>query len=449
MFSLQEMITICEDQGEVRRLQSLVNRKSEECHLAAQAGTMLLEENELLKSKLEELESTKKHQVNYDENKRMPKKGYRTVTADPSLVTTQFDSNLAAEVQQYLLKQSRTLMSELSSEKEERQLLEYKYAELETSIAKLQTEKNKIELKTGIDYFNRGRQGEKVWDLEVSMKSMQTALQESQDDYLKSQNDNQRKALRLGILENKLQISGKKEMDWKSMQLDFEKRTKALKMQIDVNANKLCNTKVSAMDRCTQTIDLPKAGDEFPAHLRETIMTLQEEKSELQILLAGAQERYEIAVEESLSMTFPSLDVANLTLAYETASAEKSMTEESFTQTTTIILASVLSQTNNEFVNNTQNDMDLAEISEIYPEDMFFQDLDSEIGHIDTVLRRKLNTSILTGNSITSTPVDRLKCLTHMMMGSWFQKFNRHDKNAHLRFFWINPYSRYSKYLIL
>ncbi|KAI8826060.1 uncharacterized protein EV422DRAFT_617069 [Fimicolochytrium jonesii] len=32
--------------------------------------------------------------------------------------------------------------------------------------------------------------------------------------------------------------------------------------------------------------------------------------------------------------------------------------------------------------------------------------------------------------------------LTHTMVGSWFQKFNRHNKNPKLRYFWVNPYSR-------
>ncbi|KAI8916938.1 hypothetical protein DFJ77DRAFT_325822 [Powellomyces hirtus] len=35
-----------------------------------------------------------------------------------------------------------------------------------------------------------------------------------------------------------------------------------------------------------------------------------------------------------------------------------------------------------------------------------------------------------------------IQSLTHTMVGSWFQKFNRHNRNPQLRYFWVNPYSR-------
>ncbi|TPX63178.1 hypothetical protein SpCBS45565_g06819 [Spizellomyces sp. 'palustris'] len=35
-----------------------------------------------------------------------------------------------------------------------------------------------------------------------------------------------------------------------------------------------------------------------------------------------------------------------------------------------------------------------------------------------------------------------IECLTYTMIGSWFQKFNRHNRNPQLRYFWVNPYSR-------
>ncbi|KAJ3179308.1 hypothetical protein HDU87_002917 [Geranomyces variabilis] len=35
-----------------------------------------------------------------------------------------------------------------------------------------------------------------------------------------------------------------------------------------------------------------------------------------------------------------------------------------------------------------------------------------------------------------------IRSLTHTMIGSWFQKFNRHNRKPKLRYFWVNPYSR-------
>ncbi|KAJ3188012.1 hypothetical protein HDU85_006405 [Gaertneriomyces sp. JEL0708] len=41
------------------------------------------------------------------------------------------------------------------------------------------------------------------------------------------------------------------------------------------------------------------------------------------------------------------------------------------------------------------------------------------------------------------SPHDKgVESLTYTMIGSWFQKFNRHDRKPQLRYFWINPYSR-------
>ncbi|KAJ3168796.1 hypothetical protein HDU88_001121 [Geranomyces variabilis] len=35
-----------------------------------------------------------------------------------------------------------------------------------------------------------------------------------------------------------------------------------------------------------------------------------------------------------------------------------------------------------------------------------------------------------------------IRSLTHTMIGSWFQKFNRRNRKPKLRYFWVNPYSR-------
>ncbi|KAI9208968.1 uncharacterized protein BJ171DRAFT_172266 [Polychytrium aggregatum] len=35
-----------------------------------------------------------------------------------------------------------------------------------------------------------------------------------------------------------------------------------------------------------------------------------------------------------------------------------------------------------------------------------------------------------------------LESLTYTLIGSWFQKYNRHGKNPKLRYFWVNPFSR-------
>ncbi|TPX34683.1 hypothetical protein SmJEL517_g02742 [Synchytrium microbalum] len=38
--------------------------------------------------------------------------------------------------------------------------------------------------------------------------------------------------------------------------------------------------------------------------------------------------------------------------------------------------------------------------------------------------------------------VNPVECLTQTMIGSWFQKYDRRNKRSHLRFVWVNPYSR-------
>ncbi|KAJ3195888.1 Protein tilB [Irineochytrium annulatum] len=47
------------------------------------------------------------------------------------------------------------------------------------------------------------------------------------------------------------------------------------------------------------------------------------------------------------------------------------------------------------------------------------------------------------GDSFQVTQGSPIESLTQTMIGSWFQKYNRHGKNPKLRFFWVNPYTRF------
>lgn len=67
------------------------------------------------------------------------------------------------------------------------------------------------------------------------------------------------------------------------------------------------------------------------------------------------------------------------------------------------------------------------------------------IGTHETSLT-SLNSNIAKLNSNNepnlSNTLGDIECLTSTMLGSWFQKYNRHGKGTKMRFFWINPYSR-------
>ncbi|KAJ3394370.1 hypothetical protein HDU92_006949 [Lobulomyces angularis] len=60
--------------------------------------------------------------------------------------------------------------------------------------------------------------------------------------------------------------------------------------------------------------------------------------------------------------------------------------------------------------------------------------VDDDFSEVEEVFINNSNDEVEARNPV--------EALTHTMIGSWFQKFNRRGKNAHHRFFWINPYLR-------
>ncbi|KAI8916094.1 meiotic cell cortex C-terminal pleckstrin homology-domain-containing protein [Gorgonomyces haynaldii] len=85
---------------------------------------------------------------------------------------------------------------------------------------------------------------------------------------------------------------------------------------------------------------------------------------------------------------------------------------------------------------------DLSSISDNERDNNLFVESQVELQLTEKILQHRDTIATETAVPVIAPPKTHVECLTYTMLGSWFQKFNRRDKNPHMRFFWINPYTR-------
>jgi Meiotic cell cortex C-terminal pleckstrin homology len=321
----------------------------------------------------------------------------------------------------------------------------------------------------------------------VTVSKLRDSLTESQQDLAKVQRESK-------LLQNLVTKLQNTEQGLKDKVNELEDMNKLLQSRIDLFTQKLDEQGLKTEDLVMERVQLSipreastcsptgpmvapteakkvkndlRAADLKLLSVQTAFDLLQAEKEEVESLLAATQERCERLQDESMQSILISSHKGPK--FRESCSQTKSYVEvcaqtENVTQTKPTYAVGTFIPEGNESVESLVTSDVLSADSGEDDETSISQDMSNwphtsfgKALETSSASRSILSSSISISSFNSTAPqlnqinptstkdaasLDDIECLTYTMLGSWFQKYNRHGKNPKMRFFWINPYTR-------